>query len=320
MNSFFCISLDFEKKWGILDKDLTDYDKNILNVPLVVEKLLILFEQFNINTSWAFVGALLIEDKNQLDTIINNCDYLTYEDNALNPKNYFTKQGYDKKLFCAVDEIITISKIPRHELISHSFFHTYFNENGLKNDALKKDCELFDSFAGKAISLHNKGMIFPRNQVPEHQEPVNNYDYYRSNLDNYFDKGYSESELGFFIKLARFSDCFIPLRKNRCCKPFIDANGKLSIPATRFLRSSYKYSVLNKLQLRRIKGEMLWAAKNNNYYHLWWHPHNFGSNISENLTLLGEILEYYNFLNREYNMQSANMGEIYNNLMRQNKD
>jgi hypothetical protein len=45
-------------------------------------------------------------------------------------------------------------------------------------------------------------------------------------------------------------------------------------------------------------------------YHIWWHPHNFGVNINENIANLVAILEYYQFLKKEYGMQSFNMGEI----------
>lgn len=55
---------------------------------------------------------------------------------------------------------------------------------------------------------------------------------------------------------------------------------------------------------------MLYAAKNNSLYHLWWHPHNFGANINENLFILEEILKYYTYLNCKYKMKSLNMGEI----------
>ena len=55
---------------------------------------------------------------------------------------------------------------------------------------------------------------------------------------------------------------------------------------------------------------MLNAAKTGNGFHLWWHPHNFGRNLSKNMAFLTCILNYYRVLNAEYGMDSLNMSEI----------
>ena len=55
---------------------------------------------------------------------------------------------------------------------------------------------------------------------------------------------------------------------------------------------------------------MLNAAKSNQSFHLWWHPHNFGVNQSENISQLRELLDYYKILNKKYGMISRNIKEI----------
>ena len=55
---------------------------------------------------------------------------------------------------------------------------------------------------------------------------------------------------------------------------------------------------------------MLHAAKKGLTYHLWWHPHNIGVMTEYHLTMLEEILAYYNFLKKQYGMQSKNMAEV----------
>jgi hypothetical protein len=67
---------------------------------------------------------------------------------------------------------------------------------------------------------------------------------------------------------------------------------------------------LDWLRFRRIKGQMLHAAKKGEIFHLWWHPHNFGMHTKENLAFLTKILEYYAKLQEKYEMQSLNMEEI----------
>jgi len=55
------------------------------------------------------------------------------------------------------------------------------------------------------------------------------------------------------------------------------------------------------------KREMKLAAKKGEYYHLWWHPHNFGTYPQQSIEDLKEILEYYKVLNAKYGFKSLNM-------------
>ena len=55
---------------------------------------------------------------------------------------------------------------------------------------------------------------------------------------------------------------------------------------------------------------MLDAAKTDSIFHLWWHPHNFGSNLNDNIYFLKLILEYFLELKSEYGMSSMNMQDL----------
>ncbi len=52
------------------------------------------------------------------------------------------------------------------------------------------------------------------------------------------------------------------------------------------------------------------AAKNNEIYHLWWHPHNFGQDPKNNLKDLKILLEHYKQCSQDFSFQSVNMAEI----------
>ena len=52
------------------------------------------------------------------------------------------------------------------------------------------------------------------------------------------------------------------------------------------------------------------AAKEKLVFHLWWHPHNFGSNIQKNMRNLVLLLDYYEYLARKYGLESKNMKEL----------
>ena len=66
---------------------------------------------------------------------------------------------------------------------------------------------------------------------------------------------------------------------------------------------------LERLKVRRIKKQMLHAAKNGLTFHLWWHPHNVGVRTDFHMSQLEEIFSYYESLREKYGMLSLNMRE-----------
>ena len=51
------------------------------------------------------------------------------------------------------------------------------------------------------------------------------------------------------------------------------------------------------------------AARVGADYHLWWHPHNFGTYTEENLAFLDAIIAHYVQLRRRYGMVSLTITE-----------
>ena len=86
--------------------------------------------------------------------------------------------------------------------------------------------------------------------------------------------------------------------------------GLVNVPASRFLRPVSRLDRrLSRLRLRRIRAEMTRAAQQGADYHLWWHPHNFGTYTEENLALLDAIVAHYQELRRRYGMASMTITE-----------
>ena len=67
---------------------------------------------------------------------------------------------------------------------------------------------------------------------------------------------------------------------------------------------------LEPIRLRRIAGGIRAAAKNRGIFHLWWHPHNFGKNIAENLEFLRSVLKVFAEQRQVHGMQSLSMIEV----------
>src|SRR3712207_8291753 len=62
-------------------------------------------------------------------------------------------------------------------------------------------------------------------------------------------------------------------------------------PYTTLFRSSFlksyspRWKGFEPLRLRRLVGGIEQAAISNEIFHIWWHPHNFGTNIDQNIGL-----------------------------------
>ena len=55
---------------------------------------------------------------------------------------------------------------------------------------------------------------------------------------------------------------------------------------------------------------MTHAARSDDVFHLWWHPHNFGIHRQENLAMLEAVLRHYACLRDTYGMRTMTMREF----------
>ena len=70
------------------------------------------------------------------------------------------------------------------------------------------------------------------------------------------------------------------------------------------------------LKIRRVTKAMTHAAQNNEMFHLWWHPHNFGAQINENFNNLETIFKHFKLLNSVYGFESETMTGLSNKIKR----
>ena len=109
-------------------------------------------------------------------------------------------------------------------------------------------------------------------------------------------------------RALRFADGYVGLRDNT---GELSAGGlPVDVPGSRFLRPySKRLPALEPLRLRRICSELSAAAESGRVYHLWWHPHNFGVDLRENLAFLEAVLQHFDKLRGARGMLSLNMAE-----------
>ena len=314
--SLLIISLDFELLWGVRDKrTIENYGANILGVRKVIPSLLTLFNCYGISASFATVGFLFAQNKEELQRHI---PYIlpcyTREKYSPYANNYFANVGNNEKedlYHYGISLIKQIMQEGNQEIASHTFSHYYC----LEQASLKS----FEADMRAAISIAKdcgiliKSIVFPRNQYSaEHLVICKKLGFiaYRGNEKSVVYNPRMNENQNKVIRASRLADAYINVTGHHTHSVKYE-EGIINIPASRFLRPySKKLSPLDALRLQRIKNSMTHAAKNSEVYHLWWHPHNFGINLQNNLQFLEEVLKHFITLKKEYGMESKSMRSV----------
>lgn len=308
----FVISIDFEKYWGMRDhKSINDYKKNLENVDFICESLLEVFIKYEIHCTWAFVGLLMHENK---EAVLNEIPRKTpsYKNETMSPYSYIRTNKLIEKFHLAPNIIRMIILSKNQELASHTYSHYYCLEEGQTEEEFKLDIEKHLELTRNRYEIDLKSLVLPRNQVNDKYLDVIKklgIKYFRGNEVNWIYKSNISTLLKRFFRLI---DSYINISGYNTYKvDDIKMNFPYNIPSSRFLRPvSEKNSIFKGLKLRRIKTQMTNAAKRDELFHLWWHPHNFGNDVKGNLLFLEEILKHFLVLKEKYNMKSLNMSEF----------
>ncbi|MGE0772975.1 MAG: polysaccharide deacetylase family protein [Cyclobacteriaceae bacterium] len=339
MNGIFTISLDFELHWGGFEKWTLNhsyqspvtsyqnrYSRYFLNTRLAIPKMLELFQRYEIHATWAAVGMLLNDSKEELLTNAPG-EKPSYLNQHLSAFRFIDTMGIGDNeeldpFHFAPSLVKVILDTPGQELGTHTYAHFYCNEPGQTVEQFRADLNSAKKVSEKyGVTL--RSLVFPRNQF--------NVDYLRvcreegitsvrSNPLDWFWKIDSTENESMWKRLNRGLDAYLPIgRKNTYRMENIPYDEKLPLclPASRLLRP-YRPSelFLNRMKINRICSEMERAARAGETYHLWWHPHNFGNHPQQSLDGLGAILRHYQHCRNRYGMQSLNMAETSNLVLR----
>lgn len=316
------ISLDFELLWGIFDKvDHTKKQTYFQNTRELIPRLLSLFSEYQIHATWATVGMLFNESWAQWEQNIPQ-DIPNYTRGELSAYHYghAIKGTATRDLCMAKDLIAQIHNAPNQEVATHTYSHYYCLEKGQTLDTFRQDLEKCVSLAhGMGITL--KSLVFPRNQFNEaylkvcYDAGIQNV---RSNPDVWYWNNTERDAIQ--DKIFRTGDAYLGLKDKSYRYSDLEwkESGPMAQKASRLLRPHCDHTLINKLKLKRIKSEMLHAAKHQEIYHLWWHPHNFADHPEENLRELRELFDYFKSCQKAYGFQSRNMAEINTSVASQN--
>jgi len=308
----FVISLDFELIWGVRDHSTrASYGANILGVRQAIPRVLDLFESYGIQATWATVGFLFAENYDELLHYLPPEDLRpAYNDVRLSNYSYLNEVGKneaDDPYAFAASLITRIAEAPGQEIATHTMSHYYCLEPGQSEGSFRADLA-----AAKAIALArgiNIGsLVFPRNQYSDRHLALSaeaGIGVFRGNSRGAAYRASPGSEQGSLRRIQRLLDAYTGILGDQVCDIRHHA-GLANVPASLFLRPSI--GRLHSLHIRQIKKQMSKAARSGRVFHLWWHPHNFGVNLEDNLAGLRAILAHFTRLRSEFGMQSLTMG------------
>jgi hypothetical protein len=194
------------------------------------------------------------------------------------------------------------------EIGTHTFSQYYCRENGQSVDQFEADMKAAVSIAvDKGYEL--KSLVLPRNQCePKYTKVFSKFGLiaYRDEESDWIHEKVKFRPL---MRLLRLMDVYFPLTGQGGYIPKKEY-GVWNLTGSRMYKPYFKpLGFLEGIKVRRIKKQMLHAAKNNLVFHLWWHPHNIGVRTDYHLKQLEDIFSYYDELKEKYGMKSMNMRE-----------
>lgn len=317
------ISLDFELHWGVRDKRTVEsYKDNLLGVRRVVPCLLKLFGKHKIHATWATVGFLFSETRDDFLKGLPT-ERPSYANSRFSPHEAISEIGsseLEDPFHYASSLIRMIACSPGQEIGTHTFSHYYCLESG--QNIRMFECDLNSATqAAKRLGLCVKSIVFPRNQFNAQYLSVvreMGIKAYRGNQPSWIYRAKNQENTALFLKVLRSMDAYFNISGYNCHPiRMMESHFPFNICASRFLRPySSKFRIMEQLRLRRILSELSYAAERGLVYHLWWHPHNFGADIESNISFLKKILDHYLKLQKSHGMESLNMEELSDRLVR----
>jgi peptidoglycan/xylan/chitin deacetylase (PgdA/CDA1 family) len=313
------LSLDFELAWGVRDRvgRGDPYVENLLGARRAVPQLLQLFEEREISATWATVGFLFASTRAELLAFAPHIRP-AYAAASLSPYEDELGEGEESDpIHFAASLIERIQGTPRQEIATHTFSHFYCGERGQDEASFRADLDAALMIAARR-GVELRSIVFPRNQHNPAYDDIlleKGLKAYRGNPRSYgwrFADG--EESRSVTRRGMRLLDTYLGVdgpgttHWNEVLQPSGLANVRASYPLRPYrpqLRS------LDPLRLQRIANSIRHAAREREVFHLWWHPHNFGTHLEQNLQFLRQIFDQLDYCRRTHEMVSRTMAEVH---------
>jgi len=313
----FVISLDLELFWGMHDlfDDAAEYSTNLNGAWEAVPRLLDAFDSSGIRATWATVGFLFAREPKELAALRPEV-LPAYNNPRRSPYPLLDRliaSGETDRFHYGWPLVEMVAERPTQELGTHTLSHYWALEPGASVEAFESDMDLATKIAAER-GFDFRSIVFPRNYIePAHIAVLPRYgiEAFRGNQTQFMHQPFHPQPQRTVARGMKLIDTYVPLtRAAGHPTPLQTLEGVVDVPASRFLRPyAPSRRQLERLRIERIRREMTAAAKAGQMYHLWWHPHNFGSYLDDNFHVLNEVLATFRRLRDRYGFESLTMAD-----------
>ncbi len=314
----FTLSLDFELIWGSLDlagpKALAPAVR--FEREVVIERLLLLLEEFEIPSTWLVLGHLFLGRCDKRNGIAH--PEIVRPRHAWHPDDWFrhdpcASEGsaplfYGRSLV----ERIAGSRVPQ-EIGAHSFSHVIFGDPGCSRDTAEGEVTETLRAAGE-LGLRPRSFAFPRNSVG-HLDVLARHGFtcYRGPGLTWYERGGIAEQGGrarsrrlahiWDVALARTPPVVLPER---------EASGLWNLPGSMIyfpMHGVRRYVPLSRRVKRALRG-LEAAERTRRVFHLWFHPTNLAAGSEAMFLGLRQILGAVRALREQGRIEVLGMGGV----------
>jgi hypothetical protein len=273
--------------------------------------MLDLFHRRGIRATWATVGALLCESK---DELLVRAERAGLEVEAITKLEEIGPDERADPYHYGASLARLIMSCPGQELGTHTFSHCCALEQGVTWETFSDDVAVAVTQL-REWGISCKSIVFPRNQYGERALDAcrsHGLTHYRGNEAQWYYAPAPGTKQTKARRLVRLADSYFDLSGANVSLPAsADSDRLINVASSRFLRPyNRRFAPLDGLRLRRIVKAMEKAATTGGIFHLWWHPENFGRHLAENMAMLIKALDCFEALKDEFGMQSRAMRDI----------
>lgn len=281
---YFCISLDFEIRWGmrhLLKGDPNGYREDLEMVREAVPALSELFRHYSFATTWATVGALALNSWEEFfdcipDSFLRSVGgFKTFEDETSSALEH---------LYFAPDIVTRLANEESVELASHTFTHLFALEPGTTREDFVCDANwLARTFEQRGLRPPSS-LVYPRNQIA-FVEDMMDLGIKKVRYNQRDDQSAHNTVQGntFFRRADRYLRNSNPFGKTSA------AVTPMGTRASMFFNPNLPAPLWN-LHLSRIRRELR-GLRDGECFHIWWHPHNMRRDLRNNMERTRSMLD-----------------------------
>lgn len=312
----FIISLDFELIWGTADLfGPKQFWKACESERKLIQRLLNLFEKYNISATWCTLGHLFL-DSCRLENGIKHPDIIRPHHPWCQGDWFQHDPCGDEKtapLFYARSLIKQIleCRIPQ-EIGSHSFSHVIFGDPGCTPETANSELGACVKVA-RELGVVLRSFAFPRNSVG-HLETLRRHGFrcFRGQDPNWYE--YLSWPI-ILKRLAHLADVLFSVEPP-VVLPELTTEGLWNIPGSMILFPMHgirRYLPMRSRVLRAIKG-LDAAVKKRRIFHLWFHPTNLADSTEEMFRGLEQIIQHAECLRNRGDLEFHSMGGLVDSI------